>query len=141
MNCIKTTRKDRTVIQFLTVLDEFNIDKITYITYELYNSGDRAKNLIMYIFVVLPQKSAVNRCELNRPISLMCHIVKRTKRILMNKSCSRIRPEVGQEKRGFVKKKEPMEHELRLLRSELYQTNKTKAEGWAKIFCVLFKCF
>lgn len=53
--------------------------------------------------MAFPKKLGVNGSELHRTTSLMSHITKLMKQILMNRGRSRIRPEIGHEQRGFVK--------------------------------------
>lgn len=68
---------------------------------EKYNSGEILEDRSESVFIALPQNPGANECEYQK-IRLMNHKTKLI-RILMNKACNRIRPEIVQEVCGFVK--------------------------------------
>ena len=98
----KTAGPDKIVIEMVTALEDFGIEKVTEVINEIYNTGEIPEDLSKSIFIALPKRAGANECELHRTISLMSHITKLTLRITMNRARSRIRPEIGKEQCGFV---------------------------------------
>lgn len=103
LNRNKAAGPDGIVTKMLTALDDFSIDKITEIISDIYNSGYIEEDLSRSIFIAMPKKQSANECELHRTISSMSHVTKLIIRILMNRVCSRIRPDIRHEQCGFVK--------------------------------------
>ena len=98
----KTAGSDEIVIEMVTALEDFGIEKVTEVINEIYNTGEIPEDLSKSIFIALPKRAGANECELHRTISLMSHITKLTLRIIMNRARSRIRLEIGKEQCGFV---------------------------------------
>lgn len=88
----KAARPYEIVTEMLTALDDFDIDKITEITKEIYNSADIPEDLSRSIFIAMPKKPGANERELHQTIS---HVTKLIICILMNRAPSRFRPEIG----------------------------------------------
>ena len=75
---------------------------MTDIINEIYDTGEIPEDLCRSIFITLPKRPGAVECELPRTITLMNHITKLILRIIMERVCSRIRPEIGIEQCGFV---------------------------------------
>ncbi len=71
------------------------IEKIIEISNEMYDSREFPEDLCQSVFIALPKKPGAVEC--NRTISLMSHVVKIILRIIMARSRSRMRPEMGRE--------------------------------------------
>ena len=69
---------------------------------EIYDTGEIPEDLCRSIFIALHKKPGEVECELHRTISLMIHITKLILRIIMERVCSRIRPEIGIEQCHLV---------------------------------------
>ena len=95
------TGSDDIVTEMITPLKEYGVSKVTDIN-EIYHTGEIPEDLCRSIFIALPQKPGAVECELYRTISLISHITKLILRIIIEKACSRIRPEIGIEQCGFV---------------------------------------
>lgn len=72
------TRADRIVIEALSALCYFDIDKITYIINEIYNSDLISEYLRRFIFRALPKKPSEKRWSLsgnktNESYNKICH--------------------------------------------------------------------
>ena len=98
----KAAGPDEIVIEMLTALEEFGIEKLTDLVNEIYDSGDIPEDLSKSIFITLPKKPGAVECELHRTTSLMSHITKLLLRIVMQRARKRIKPEIGEEQCGFV---------------------------------------
>lgn len=94
---------DEIVAEMLSALGNFGIDKITEVIHKIDNSGDILEDFTKYIFVILPKRPGENKCKHHQTISLTRHVTKLMMRILMNRSQSRMRPEIEQEQDDFVK--------------------------------------
>lgn len=68
MNKNKTTGSDRIVIEMLSALHNFRINKIMKIN-EIYDSSNILEDL-RTIFITLPKKVSANQCKLHWTISL-----------------------------------------------------------------------
>ena len=75
---------------------------MTDIINKIYDTGEIPEDLCRSIFIALTKKLGAVECELHRTISLMSHITKLILRIIVERVCSRIRPEFGIEQCGFV---------------------------------------
>ena len=90
------------ITEMITSLEEYGVSKVTDIINEIYDTGEIPEYLCRSIFIALPKKLGAVECELHRTISLMIHITKLILRMIMERVHSRIRPEIGIEKFGFV---------------------------------------
>ncbi len=99
----KAAGPDDIVVEMLTSLEEFGIEKLTEIVNEIYDSGEIPEDLSKSIFIALPKKPGAVDCELHRTISLMSHIIKIILRIIMVRARKRTKPEIAEEQCGFVK--------------------------------------
>lgn len=92
----KAMRPDRIVIEMLSTLDNFAMDKINKIYY------DRLKDL-RPIFIIVPKKLGANKRKLHWNISLMNHISKLIIWILINRAYNSIKPETWKEQYNLLK--------------------------------------
>ena len=99
----KAAGPDEIVTEMITSLGEYGVSKVTDIINEIYDTGEIAENLCRSIFIALPKKPRAIECVLYRTISLMSHIIKLNLRIIMEKPCIWIRPEIRIEQCGCVK--------------------------------------
>ena len=90
----KAAEPDEIVTEMITSLEEGGVSKVADIINEIYDTGEII-DLYRSIFIALPKKPGTIECELHRTISLMSHITKLILRIIMERVCSRIRPEIG----------------------------------------------
>ena len=75
---------------------------MTKILNNIYETGQIPEGLSKSIFIVLPKQAGVIECQLHRTISLMGHPTKILRRIILNRTRTKIRPEIAQEQCGFV---------------------------------------
>ena len=78
------------------------MEKLTNVLNETYDTGEIPEDLTKSIVIALPKKPGAIECELHRTISLMNHITKILLRIIVLRTRSRIRPEIGKEQCGFM---------------------------------------
>lgn len=71
INKNKVSESDGIVIETLSALDAFGIDKITEIVNEIYDIRYRPEDLSRTIFRALPKKVSANECKLHRKNCLM----------------------------------------------------------------------
>lgn len=95
----KAMRPDRIVIEMLSTLDKFAIDKIN----KIYDIGDRLEDPSRPIFIIVPKKLGANKCKLYWNICLMNHISKLIIWILVNRAYNSIRPETWQGQCSLLK--------------------------------------
>lgn len=88
---------DWIMIEMLSDWDDFNMNKITEIIDEIYDSGETTEDLSNYIFSYRCLGNDENKCKFRLTIILMCHKIKLFIRILMNRPLSRIKPKIAQE--------------------------------------------
>src|SRR5438132_191225 len=72
----KACGPDNIYAELLQATEEFRVDKITEIAYDMYNSGNIPEDLSKSIFIALPKKPGATGCELHRTISLMSVVIK-----------------------------------------------------------------
>ncbi|XP_047494947.1 uncharacterized protein LOC125043038 [Penaeus chinensis] len=98
----KAAGPDEIVTEMVTAMEDFGIEKLTEVINDIYDSGEIPKELSKSIFIALPKKPGAIEYELHRTISLKSHIIKNILRVIMARSRSRTRPEIGKEQCGFV---------------------------------------
>ena len=98
----KAAGPDEIVTEMITSLLEYGVSKVTDIINEIYENGQIPEDLCRSVFIALPKKPGTVEYELHRSISLMSYIIKLILMIIMERACSRIRPEIGIEQCGFV---------------------------------------
>ena len=87
----KSAGPDEIVIELLTALEDFGIEKVTKVINGVSYTGVIPEDLSKLIFIALPKRAGANECELHKTISLKSHITKLTLRIIMSRARSRIR--------------------------------------------------
>ena len=59
----KTAGPDKIVIEMVTALEDFGIEKVTEVINEIYNTGEIPEDLSKSIFIALPKRAGANECE------------------------------------------------------------------------------
>ena len=72
----KVTGPNEIAVEQIKGLGEFEIEKLTLILNEIYDSGEIPEYLNKSIFITLPKNPDAIECELHRTISLMSHTTK-----------------------------------------------------------------
>ena len=90
----KAVGPNEIVTEMVTSLEEYGVSKVTDIINEIYDTGEIPEDLHRSIFIALPKKPEAVECELHSTISLISHIIKLILSIIMDRACSRIRPEI-----------------------------------------------
>ncbi|GFR75502.1 RNA-directed DNA polymerase from mobile element jockey-like [Elysia marginata] len=101
----KATGPDNIAAEQIKALDEFDINKITELLDEIYETGEIPKEMLKSIFIALPKKDGATECELHRTISFMSKVTKILLRKVMMRVRNKIRPEIGDTQCGFVEGK------------------------------------
>ena len=63
-------------IELMEALEEYEIEKVTTLLNEIYDTGQIPIYMSRSIFIALPKKPGATDCELHRTISLMSHFTK-----------------------------------------------------------------
>ena len=99
----KSTGPDGVSVKMLQALRNFGVEKLTEIANDLYNSDDIPEELTKSMFVPIPKKPGMLKCEQYRTISLMSHVIKIFLRVILKRIRRAILPEIAPEQFGFVK--------------------------------------
>ena len=87
----------------IDALEEYGVEKLTYVINKIYEDGKFPEDLSQSIFIALPKKPCAVDCEQHRTISLMGHVTKIVLRILLLRARSKITPKIGNQQFDFVK--------------------------------------
>ena len=98
----KAPGPDSINIELLEAFEEFGVDQITNILSNIYETDQIPEDLSKSIFIALPKNAGAIECELHRTIGLMSHLIKIVLRIILNRTRTKIGPEIAQEQCGFV---------------------------------------
>ena len=101
----KAPGPDEITVEQIKGLEEFGIEKLTFIFNKICDSGEIPEDLSKSIFITLPKKPDAIECELHRTISLMSHTTKILLRVLINRARSKLKPEISNVQYGFVEDK------------------------------------
>lgn len=63
----KAAGPDKAVIEILTTLEGFGLEKLTEIISEVNDSGEIPEDLNKLIYIALPKKPEALECELHQP--------------------------------------------------------------------------
>lgn len=70
----KTAGPDEIVIEMLSALDDFRIDKNTEIIKEIYDTGEIPENRTQSNLIAILKKAGAKEGGFHRPVSLICQI-------------------------------------------------------------------
>ena len=92
-------------IELIEDLEEYEIEKVTTLLNEIYDTGQIPIDMSRSIFIALPKKPGATDCELHRTISLMSHVTKLLLSIIMMRVRNKRNPEIAEEQCGFCGRK------------------------------------
>ena len=97
----KAAGPDGVVVEMLTALEDFGVNRITRLVNKIYAEGHFPAEMCKSTFITLPKKPGATKCELHRTISLMSHLTKLLLRVLLDRLRGRTAGEVA-EQYGFT---------------------------------------
>ena len=101
----KVAGPNEIAVEQIKGLGEFGIEKLAFISNEIYDNGKIPEDLSKSRFITLPKKSGLIECELHHTISLTSNTTKILLRVLMKRARSKLRTEIPNVQYGFVEDK------------------------------------
>lgn len=98
----KAAGPDNIQTEFLKLLDENGLKKITKLFNNIYKSGKIPQEWLVSEFIALPKKQGAKRCEEYRTISLMSHLLKTFLKVIHKRIYNRCENLISRNQFGFV---------------------------------------
>ena len=97
----KAPGEDGINAEAVKILEDFGTEKLTDLFNDIYESGHIPEDLLQSVYITLPKKSKVVKCEEHRTISLMPHVMKMFLKVVLERIKQKINREIGEEQFGF----------------------------------------
>lgn len=98
----KAAGPDDLQIEFVKLINEQGIKKLTSIFNNIYISNKIPQECLVSEFIALPKKTGAKRCEEYRTISLMSHLLKLFLKIIHRKIYKTYEAQISKNQFGFV---------------------------------------
>uniref|UniRef100_A0A8D8Q4X5 Craniofacial development protein 2 n=1 Tax=Cacopsylla melanoneura TaxID=428564 RepID=A0A8D8Q4X5_9HEMI len=98
----KAVGPDNIEAEFLKLLEDDGIKKITKIFNDIYRTGEIPREWLISEFIALPKKTAAKKCEEYRTISLMSHLLKVFLKVIHRRIYTICEEQISQTQFGFV---------------------------------------
>ena len=89
-------------MEILEAVDDFVINKITWMANLMYDSGSFTEQMTQSIFIAIPKITGTLECNCHRKISIMSHITKLILRVVISSVKNKLRPELSVKRFEFL---------------------------------------
>ena len=98
----KAAGPDNIHVEFVKLLNEKGLQKITNLFNKIYSSGNIPHDWLVSEFIALPKKPGAKQCEDHHTISLMSHLLKVFLKIIHRRIYKRCEEQISRHQFGFV---------------------------------------
>ena len=98
----KAPGPDDITTEMLVAAGGRGVTEITILANMMYSEGRFPEQMYKSIFITIPKVKGTAKCEKHRTISLMSHVTKLVRRVIMNRIRGRTLSEISEVQYGFI---------------------------------------